>query len=327
MKDVRYSLEKYSGRSSRFECPHCQKKTFTRYKDNHTNKYISEDTGRCNRIEKCGYHFTPKMYFGKNGFEPDDDHKPCQIPTQKPKKPSCIEQKYLRASLSNYHQNNFAIGLYEYFPKNIVNELLRKYFVGTAKGNKTVFWQVNRYGEVRSGKVMKYDSDTLKRNGYVNWVHKLLNLKDFHLKQIFFGGHLLVDLSKPVAIAEGEKNAIFGALFYSQYNWIAVGSIEMLNQTKLNALKGYQVTLFPDKGKAFQKWSRIAENACFDVKVNDVLENTNLLEGDDVADLVISIKNEQYGRSPEALIDKFCAANPAFESFMDKFDLVVSAFA
>jgi len=57
----------------------------------------------------------------------------------------------------------------------------------------------------------------------------------------------------PVAIAEGEKNAIFGALYYPQFNGIAVGSIEMLNVHKLNAFKGYQVTLFSDKGKAYEK--------------------------------------------------------------------------
>ena len=70
----------------------------------------------------------------------------------------------------------------------------------------------------------------------------------------------LIDKTKPVAIAEGEKNAIFGALYYPQYNRIMVGSIEMLNVHKLNSLKDYQITFFPDKGKAFEKWKKIIDS-------------------------------------------------------------------
>ncbi len=201
--------------------------------------------------------------------------------------------------------------------------MLQRYYVGTAKGNKTIFWQVNRLGQVRTGKVMQYNSATLKRVGYINWVHHITKQKDFNLKQVFFGAHLLIDTARPVAIAEGEKNAIFGALYYPQYNWIAVGSIEMLNLKKLNALRDYQVTLFSDKGKAFDKWSKIAESACLDVYVNTVLENTDLNEGDDIADLVITIKKEQYLTSPEILINQLTNKNVYLGQLIEKFDLRV----
>ncbi len=323
MSEIRYSLEKYKGRSTRYHCPQCHQRTFTRYIDKHTNKHLSEYTGRCNRVEKCAYHFTPKMYFEKNGYEPDDFKIPP--PKTKPiiKPPSCIDKKLMLASLTNYHQNNFAIGLTKYFPEHLVLEVLQKYYVGTAKGNKTIFWQVNRERQVRTGKVMLYNSATIKRVGYINWVHHINKQKDFNLKQVFFGAHLLIDKIRPVAIAEGEKNAIFGALYYPQYNWIAVGSIEMLNVRKLNDLKDYQVTLFPDKGKAFEKWSKIAESACFDVHVNNVLENTYLNEGDDIADLVISIKKEQYQTSPNVLNKEFLKKNPYMKLLVEKLDLII----
>ncbi len=324
MSEIRYSLEKYKGWSTRYHCPKCHQRTFTRYVDHHTNKHLSDYTGRCNRVEKCGYHFTPKMYFEKNGYEPDDFNMPVSKPKTISKPPSCIDKKLMQASLTNYHQNNFAIGLSKYFPERIVWEVLQKYSVGTAKGNKTIFWQVNRLGQVRTGKVMQYDVHTLKRNGYINWVHHIIKQKDFNLKQVFFGAHLLINKTRPVAIAEGEKNAIFGAIYYPQYNWIAVGSIEMLNLQKLNALKDYHVTLFPDKGKAFEKWCKIAERACFNIHVNTVLENTDFNEGDDIADLVISIKKEQYKESPEAVIDMFKKKNRYLKLLIDKFDLIVS---
>jgi len=324
MSDIRYSLEKYKGRSTRYHCPQCHQRTFTRYIDNHTNKHLADYTGRCNRVEKCGYHFTPKLYFERNGFKPDDINAP--VLKQKPiiKPPSCIDRKLMLTSLTNYHQNNFTVGLSKYFPEHMVLEVLQRYYVGTAKGNKTIFWQVNRLGQVRTGKVIQYNSDTLKRVGYINWVHKMTKQKDFNLKQVFFGAHLITDKTTPVAIAEGEKNAIFGALYYPQYNWIAVGSIEMLNVKKLNTLNGYQVTLFPDKGKAFEKWSKIATSACFDVLVNTVLENTDLNEGDDIADLVISVKKEQYLLRPTAAIDNLNSKNQNISLLIEKFNLVPS---
>nr|WP_321451347.1 DUF6371 domain-containing protein [uncultured Carboxylicivirga sp.] len=321
MSDIRYSLEKYKGRSTRYHCPKCHQRTFTRYVDNHTNKHLSDYTGRCNRVEKCGYHFTPKMYFEKKGYESDEYYVSTPKTKTIVKPPSYIDKKLMLTSLTNYHQNNFAMGLSKYFPRRRVWEVLQRYYVGTAKGNKTIFWQVNRLGQVRTGKVMQYDVHTLKRNGYINWVHHIIKQKDFNLKQVFFGAHLLANKTTPVAIAEGEKNAIFGALYYPQYNWIAAGSIEMLNVQKLNALRDYQVTLFPDKGKAFEKWSKIAERACFDVRVNTVLENTDLNEGDDIADLVICIKKDQYKKSSQAIIDSFKRKNDYLNLLMEKFDL------
>ncbi len=327
MQEIRFSLEKYKGRSSRYYCPQCQQRTFTKYIDHHSCNYLSDITGRCNRVEKCGYHFTPKMYFEQYGKITDDNY---NVPLIKPKqqqlnlKPSHIDKAVLFQSLKNYEENNFAIGLAQYFSYDQVIEVLQRYYVGTAKGNKTIYWQVNRLGEVRTGKIMQYNKVTLKRQGYINWVHHVLNLKDFNLKQVFFGSHLLIDKITPVAIAEGEKNAIFGALYYPQYNWIAVGSIEMLNVQKLNTLKDYQVTLFPDKGKAFVKWSEIVHNACFDVKVDDVLEKTDLKEGEDIADLVISVQRVAKNSSPEVIVNKLISKNPSLKSLIDVFDLKVT---
>jgi rubredoxin len=68
MSDFRYSLEKYSGMKSRFICPHCGKRELVRYIDLEMGNYVDENVGKCNRIENCGYHFTPKMFFEKNGI-------------------------------------------------------------------------------------------------------------------------------------------------------------------------------------------------------------------------------------------------------------------
>ena len=71
----RYQLEKYRGRSTRHVCPQCGRKSvFTRYIDteNNNNIYISDIVGKCNRLDKCGYHYTPHQYFTDNPWKRDN---------------------------------------------------------------------------------------------------------------------------------------------------------------------------------------------------------------------------------------------------------------
>jgi hypothetical protein len=71
--NYRYQLERYRGRGTRYTCPQCGRKyTFTRYIDTeNNNKYISDNVGKCNRLDKCGYHYTPKQYFTDNPWKRD----------------------------------------------------------------------------------------------------------------------------------------------------------------------------------------------------------------------------------------------------------------
>ena len=66
--NYRYQLEKYKGRGTRYNCPQCGRKyTFTKYIDTYNNNiYINDRVGKCNRLDKCGYHYTPRQYFEDN---------------------------------------------------------------------------------------------------------------------------------------------------------------------------------------------------------------------------------------------------------------------
>jgi hypothetical protein len=89
-----FILEPYSGKDTRHTCPNCRKaKSFTRYVDTRTGKYIHSTCGRCNREINCGYHYTPAQYFNDNGNQPEN-YKPMQ-PIIK-KKPSSIDFDLLR---------------------------------------------------------------------------------------------------------------------------------------------------------------------------------------------------------------------------------------
>ena len=75
MNNFRYQLERYIGRSSRYVCPQCGRKyVFTRYVDTHNNNtYLSDNVGKCNRLDKCGYHYTPRQYFEDNPWLRDNE--------------------------------------------------------------------------------------------------------------------------------------------------------------------------------------------------------------------------------------------------------------
>ena len=74
MSEYRYQLERYRGRGTRHICPQCGRKyTFTRYIDTNNNTYVNERVGKCNRLDKCGYHYTPRQYFEDNPWLRDKD--------------------------------------------------------------------------------------------------------------------------------------------------------------------------------------------------------------------------------------------------------------
>ena len=108
---------------------------------------------------------------------------------------------------------------------------------------------------------------------HIQWIHTTNNEHEFHLKQCIFGEHLLKNNNKTVAIVESEKTAIIASVYFPQYVWIAVGSLNNLNIKRCSILKGRNVILFPDIN-GFNKWStkalEIKEIAY--VHVSDIIE-------------------------------------------------------
>jgi len=86
MPPYRYILEPYHGKNSRFTCPACKKShQFTRYIDAETGEYLADNVGICNRLNSCGYHYSPKDYFRDNNIhsqnKTDKPHpKPRPVP-------------------------------------------------------------------------------------------------------------------------------------------------------------------------------------------------------------------------------------------------------
>ena len=214
----RYELEKYKGIRSRYECPACHhKRVFARYIDTRTGEYLSPDVGRCNREDNCGYHYTPKEYFHdhpENDFSEmrrdnsGKDRKGYNVKVtsknkiSQPQRIDCIPEIYIPKYLGT--RSDFV-----YFLRGLFNEpetgstiqrLTGGYCLGCTDTGAVIYWQIDGQKRVRTGKVMRYNSETGKRlkNGCnaVDWMHARLKREgvlpdEWELSQCLFGEHLL----------------------------------------------------------------------------------------------------------------------------------------
>ncbi len=320
MNDHRYILEKYNGMKTRFRCPDCNdsEKTFSRYVDTETGEYLADHVGRCNRESKCTYHFKPAQFFETTGQRANDfGAKYAGIRTiEKPKPASFIDAKIFKQSLSDYGNNNFVKFLLPKFGKTVTEKLISQYFIGTSTHwpGSVVFWQTDKYGKIRTGKIMLYNESDGRRikkpYNHITWVHSALKLPDFELRQVFFGEHLLTNanISKPVAIVESEKTSVIASAYLPQFIWLATGALNNLNAEKCKSLKGRTVYLLPDLN-AFDKWSvKVKEIAGLmpdtEFKLSDCLEAISTEEerksGLDLADYMLrlplsdSLRNSKF---------------------------------
>ncbi len=340
MKNHPFILEPYKGMNSRYRCPQCNKeRSFSRYIDSMTGEQVHPDVGRCNRENNCGYHYTPKQYFTDNNVEHDPvqhqkpNHQPKSIPE---KSTSYIAGKILKASLQKHEDNRFIQYLVSLFGTEIASDLVGKYYIGTSRHweGSTVFWQIDSSGRIRSGKVMLYDPVAGKRVkepfSHITWVHKLLKQEEFVLKQCFYGEHLLKDKAKPVAIVESEKTAIIASVYLPQFTWLAVGSLNNLNQEICEVLQGQSVILFPDLN-GFEKWTNKAEalSHIATFTVSDLLERKASEEekkkGFDLADYLIRYNHKDFalpepGANLESVVpfvDPFINTSSKYDCFID----------
>jgi len=299
MSEYQYILEPYNGKQSRHTCPKCGKaKAFSRYIDTETGGYIHPDVGRCNRENNCGYHYTPKQYFEDNGYKNNMPKIITDNSPQRKKFTSFIPVDIFKGSLQGYEDNHFIKYLISLFGETVTSELIGRYFIGTSKhwNGATVFWQIDKNGKIRTGKIMLYNSETGRRVkepfNQISWVHTVVKLPDYKLKQCFFGEHLLKDNNKPVAIVESEKTAVIASVYLPQFIWLAAGSSEGLSEEKFHVLQDRNVVLYPDLN-SFEKWNKKVHELSYiaNISISDLLEKKatkkELEQGLDLADYLV----------------------------------------
>ena len=283
MTQYRYHLDKTS---KKFNCPKCGKKSFVKYIETETGHYADSQYGRCDREIKCGYFEYPNSnsIINYNYVAPP------------PIKPSYIDKEILQKTLTKYEINPLIVYLYSHYDDDEVNFTIDKYQVGTSNqfNSSTVFWQMDNTGNIRSGKIMNYDTSTGKRQKnkdgkpLIHWVHSILKKPNYILKQCLYGLHLLNETTKQVAIVESEKTALIMSIEFPQYTWMSTGSLQGFKYEYLAPLKGTAIIAFPDKGGyvQWQKTADILNDKGFDIKVSQFLENKEYKDGWDLVDIL-----------------------------------------
>ena len=275
------------------------------------------------------------MYFAENPDAKErlnDDYRPAIRPVKiEPPPPSFIEPKMMLLSMQHYEKNHLYQFLTTALGKSAATELMQRYNVGSSKHwtGATVFWQVDISGRIRTGKVMLYDPENGRRikepHNYITWVHSLLKMEKFHLRQCLFGEHLLPsDSHRTVALVESEKSALIASYFLPQYLWIATGGKNgAFNREAMSVLKNRQVLLFPDLG-ATDYWRgkmEMMQRLGIEVSLFDFMENNATDEernaGYDIADFLLKAETK------ESVLNRMIAKNPHLETLISTLDLEV----
>ena len=161
------------------------------------------------------------------------------------------------------------------FGTSLTIEALQRFAIGTAKypANSSIFWQIDTDWRIRTGKVILYNKNTLKRNKnnvllqnqqrvvapVVDWIHSRLMKgqakKYYSLKQCLFGLHQLNTSSSAllIGIVESEKTAVICNIYLPNMIWMATGGAQNLNSALLQSLDKRKVVLFPDVNQ-FEVW-------------------------------------------------------------------------
>ena len=258
-------------------CPSCGQKRFVPYVSTADHSTLAgAEFGRCDREQNCGYHKYP------NGLN-SPEVMPREIPKEKPIRfyPSAVEVSP-NSVLFDYVVNLFGV--------RHAMAIWSRYKIGAIQ-SKTIFWQIDRDGNVRSGKIIPYlaDGHRNKNDEYpALWAHKSRAFNGMYtgkeLQQCFFGEHLLKHDERPVIIVESEKTAAIMSELSCRFIWLASGGSQGLkNDDKNKALEGREVWLLPDNGQ-YWNWKTIADEKGW--QIFDAVEKAPIFEGCDILDYV-----------------------------------------
>ncbi len=338
MKDSHtYFLQPYRGPGSRLTCPACgDKNCFSLYVDNNGD-YINEGVGRCNHESSCGYHYTPKQFFTDNPTARSNWKEnffciPQQNIKSTVKKPIwTILSEVVKRSMNPSIDSDFTLFLASLIGRENTLKLINDYYIGVTKNRDVIFYQIDKEGRCRTGKIMKYNRETGRRvkdenvGGKITWVHSILKKSDnpklrlpekWELTQCLFGEHLLKQYPfKNVAIVESEKTAVICSHFWPEYIWMATGGKSQLNN-KLHVLKGHKIVAFPDVD-GYQEWKeKLSQVSGLDITVSDVLEKNATAEDRDnhvdIADLLIRQYRKEHISITPVEEERDPMKNPAF---------------
>lgn len=232
-----------------------------------------------------------------------------------------------------------------------VERVIHNYLVGTAQDGTgfTIFWQVDDHGQVRTGKMMRYNTDGHRRKDIKynsDWIHARLKKagqyddEKAEYRTCYFGQHL-TDFypNATICVVESEKTALIMAIAYGQpdrYLWLGCGGKNYINREHLAPFieRKRHIILFPDRD-AINEWRERARQIDYDrLSINADIVTRDWIERDgpkaDIADIVVrSISDNNPRMSPPSrpqqnvsdVMEHLKQKSEAFALLVDTFDL------
>lgn len=244
-------------------------------KNNNDGKFVPykgyDDRGFCH---SCG-----KTFLTENSKKSSCNSaypKPYVSYKKKIKTYSSIDLQHMIDSNVTYQSSNLVKYLYSQFDEEVADEAIKKYYLGSFKNYRgsTIFWQIDRVGKIRDGKIIQYKPLIGKRINTPTWVSSYLKLQSFTLSQCLFGQHLLTHENKLVVVVESEKTAVVGYIYMPQYTWVATGGKSNLKEEYFDNLGDREILLIPDTD-AYEDWSKklkgFTQNK--NIKIWDVIQS------------------------------------------------------
>lgn len=257
----RYTLEPYGSGRQYAHCPSCGESRYVRYVDTQTGEYLPIEYGRCERINNCGYHKSPKELINplKNNKMELKNENLNVVETTSEITNERIEKSSMLAPVDKTNIFNVALLFFLSLIYGVdkVLEVAQMYglylFNGFSKDGKYAigFPQIDLAGKIRqikamayslSGKRIKLGEEFLTYNtrsgknekviasadylfSPIRFLGKILMRGfDFVNQQTFFGAHLIEMYPEKIkAIVESEKTAIIGSIEKPEFVWLATG--------------------------------------------------------------------------------------------------------
>jgi len=304
MGEFRYVFDN----GSKHTCPGCDERdVFRRYVDRTTGEVVEdEDWGRCERINTCAYFEPAPVEFINDG------ESVVHIEEEKNLLESDkYREDYYEIFRKSNISNTFMIGIVKRFGRPAAIDVWKKYKLATFLGGEVIF-PYYFDGEIRTGKIMKYDDD-LHRKGYPIWLHKYGKYGYKSLNGVvhypyvdpegnyvtpFFGWDVIKDNKhKAIAVVEAEKTAVICSIVFPEFNWIATGGLQFLQPYKFFFYSSNKWLYFPDLNgeKVWQKKLElinqrfITNNFFIDYLPPDYTEEQIIKDkGKDIADYILN---------------------------------------
>lgn len=327
-RNHRYALARYQGMTTKCICPNCGKRSFVRYIDTATGQVLSEDCGRCDHEQSCGYHYTPRQFFSDNPQE-WQERASTRVPYIYKPQPDTVDFGHVsiwdsRQRGYEKYGSDFAQALGYYFDTETVHRLVDIFHLQSYGEHRNVmFPNIDKNGIVRDIAVVGYKSDLHRNNigfyyrGHKAWQERMQaqHPNGYKYGFCFYGEHLLPRYPwMPVALAESQKSAAVCSAVYPEFIWLATCGSNRFKSEYCTPLKGRKVVVYPDKG-CEAKWGATADALRakgYDISLNPIMQKfPQYGDNSDICDVVLDeLRQRKLPLSKEELTLQYHMRKP-----------------